>query len=156
MKLVSHWKIALCLTALVIVSCLVGVLVGHHVARRRLEARNDPGNWNEHVARTFDRIVKPDPAQAGHIQVHLDQAVRELQAIRLDTITRSTNVIWRLVAEVEQELTPEQRIAFETMKPKPADLTLDVLKVKPLDGGKFGVPPLGGAAQKSPKGGTPN
>ena len=49
--------------------------------------------------------------------------------IRADTITRTTNVIWRLVAEVEQELTPEQRQAFEVMKPKPADLTLDMLKV---------------------------
>jgi capsid protein len=136
MTLVRHWKIALCLTALVIVSGLVGALVGHHFARRQLEARNDPGNWNEHVSRTFDRIVKPDPEQEAQIQVHLDQAVRELQAIRLETIARSTNVIWRLVAEVEKELTPEQRKAFETMKPKPADLTLDVLKVKPQSGGK--------------------
>ena len=36
-----------------------------------------------------------------------------------------------LVAQVEKELTPAQRDAFEAMKPKPADLTLDVLKVKP-------------------------
>jgi hypothetical protein len=52
-----------------------------------------------------------------------------LQAIRLDTIARSTNVIWRLVSEVERELTPGQRQAFEAMKPRPADLTLDVLKL---------------------------
>jgi hypothetical protein len=57
--------------------------------------------------------------------------VRELQTIRLETIARSTNVIARLVAEVDRELTPEQRQAFEAMKPKPGDLTLDVLKVNP-------------------------
>ena len=136
MKGVLYWKIALCLAALVVVSGLVGALIGHGVARRQLESRNDPGSWNEHVARTFDRIVKPDPEQGARIQVHLDQAVRELQAIRLETITRSTNVIWRLVGQVEKELTPEQRKAFDTMKPKPADLTLDVLKVKPQGGGK--------------------
>jgi hypothetical protein len=28
-------------------------------------------------------------------------------------------------------LTPEQRKAFEVMKPKPSDLTIDVLKVQP-------------------------
>ena len=136
MKWVRHWKIALCLAALVTVSGLVGALVGHLVARRQLEARNDPVSWNEHVSRTFDRIVKPNPEQAALIQVHLDRAVRELQAIRLETIARSTNVIWHLVGEVEKELTPDQRKAFDTMKPKPADLTLDVLKVKPEGGAK--------------------
>lgn len=136
MKWVPHWKIALCLAALVVVSGLVGALVGHRVARRQLEARNDPVSWNEHVSRTFDRIVRPDPEQGARIQVHLDQAVRDLQVIRLETIARSTNVIWHLVGEVEKELTPEQRKAFDTMKPKPADLTLDVLMVKPQNGGK--------------------
>lgn len=121
----------LCLVGLSLVSGLAGGLIGHRVARCRLEARNDPENWNEHVTQEFDRIVKPTAEQAPKIQAHLDHAVQELLAIRADTITRTTNVIWRLVAEVEQELTPEQRQAFEVMKPKPADLTLDMLKVGP-------------------------
>jgi hypothetical protein len=41
-------------------------------------------------------------------------------------------VIRRLVAEVEKELTPGQRAAFETMKPKASDLTsLELLQVEP-------------------------
>ena len=134
MTLLRHWKIALCLLAIILASGLAGALMGHRIARRQLEARNDPANWNEHVGREFDRVVKPNPEQGVRIQAHLDRAVRELQAIRRDTVARSTNVIWRLVAEVEQELTPEQRQAFEAMKPKPSDLTLDVLKVKPPPG----------------------
>jgi hypothetical protein len=131
MSLLPHWKIITGLTALILASSLVGGLIGHGCARRQFEARNDPSNWNEHVSREFDRVVKPSPDQGTRIQVHLDKAVRELQAIRLETIARSTNVIWRLVADVDQELTPAQRQAFEVMKPKPSDLTLDVLKVKP-------------------------
>jgi hypothetical protein len=134
MTLLRHWKIALCLLAIILASGLAGALMGHRIARRQLEARNDPANWNEHVGREFDRVVKPNPEQGARIQAHLDRAVRELQAIRRDTVARSTNVIWRLVAEVEQELTPKQRQAFEAMKPKPSDLTLDVLKVKPPPG----------------------
>lgn len=130
MKPLRHWKLLLGLAALVAGSALGGALLGHGFARRQFEARSDPANWNEHVAREFDRIVKPNPDQATRIQAHLEKAVRDLQAIRLETIGRSTNVIWRLVAEVEQELTPEQQKAFEAMKPKPSDLTLDVLKVK--------------------------
>lgn len=130
MKLIRQWKITICLLALVIVSGSAGGLMGHRFARRHLEARNNPENWNEHVSREFDRVVKPTPDQANRIQAHLDRAVRELQSIRLDTIARSTNVIWRLVSEVDRELTPGQRQAFETMKPRSADLTLEVLKVK--------------------------
>jgi hypothetical protein len=131
MKLPSHWKIVLSLLSLVVVCSLAGGLVGHRIARQALDARNDPGNWNEHVSREFDRIVQPTPEQATRIQTSLDRAVRELQGIRLETIARTTNVIGHLVAEVEKELTPEQLKAFERMKPKPADLNLDLLKVKP-------------------------
>ena len=87
--------------------------------------------WNEHVAREFDRIVQPTPEQGSRIQARLDSAVKELQDIRLDTIARSTNVIWRLIADVGKKLTPEQLKAFEQMKPRPADLTLDLLQVRP-------------------------
>jgi hypothetical protein len=130
MSVLRHWKIILCLAAIVGVSALAGWLVGHRSARQQLEKRNDLESWNVHVGQVFERMVKPSPEQGAKIQAHLDRAVRELQTIRSDTIARSTNVIWRLVAEVEAELTPEQRKAFEAMKPKPGELTLDVLKVK--------------------------
>jgi hypothetical protein len=125
-----HWKIILALLSLVLVTGLAGALIGHGIARRAMDERNNPENWNEHVVREFDRIVKPTPEQGERIQAHLDRAVRELQQIRQETIAHSTNVIGRLIVEVEKELTPEQRQAFERMKPQPADLTLDLLRVK--------------------------
>lgn len=129
MKIPRSWSTWLCLLGAVLAAGLSGALLGHRVARRQFETRTNPGSWNRHVAREFDRIVRPTPAQAEVIQGRLDRAVAELQAIRLDTIARSTNVIWRLVADVERELTPAQRRVFDAMKPRPADLTLDVLKV---------------------------
>jgi len=135
MSSIRHWKILLALAAVVAASGLSGVLLGHGLARRHFNTRNDPANWNEHVSAEFDRVVKPTPEQATRIQAHLDKAVRELQTIRLETIARSTNVIWQLVSEVEQELTPAQREAFEVMKPRPSDLTIDVLKVQPQHSG---------------------
>ena len=131
MKVLRHPRIFFSLTTLMLVSGLAGFLIGHRVVRRQIEVRSDPGAWNEHVAREFDRIVQPTPEQGSRIQARLDIAVRELQDIRLDTIARSTNVIWRLIADVEKELTPEQLKAFEQMKPRPADLTLDLLRVEP-------------------------
>jgi len=131
MKVLNHPKMVLSLAALMLVCGIAGFLVGHRMVRKQIEVRNDPGAWNEHVAREFDRIVQPTPEQGGRIQASLDQAVKELQDIRLDTIARSTNVIWRLIADVEKQLTPEQLKAFEQMKPGPADLTLDLLRVAP-------------------------
>jgi len=130
-----------CLIGIALASGLAGGLLGHRVARRQLEDRNNPQNWNEHVASEFDRVVKPNPEQGARIQAHLDRAVQELQIIRLETIARSTNVIGRLVVEVDQELTPEQRKSFEAMKPKPGELTLDVLNVGPKTNGIQSPPP---------------
>ena len=134
MNPLRSWKTGLCLLGIIVATSLSGGLVGHLIARRQLEARNNPENWNEHVSREFDRLVKPTPEQDLRIQAHLDRAVRELQAIRMETIARSTNVIGRLIGEVDKELTPAQRQAFEAMKPKPADLTLDLLNVEPKPG----------------------
>jgi hypothetical protein len=136
MNPLRSWKAGLCLLGIIVATSLSGGLVGHLIARRQLEARNNPETWNKHVAREFDHLVKPTPAQSAVIQAHLDRAVRELQDIRMETIARSTNVIARLIAEVDKELTPEQRQAFEAMKPKPADLTLDLLNVEPKPGHK--------------------
>jgi hypothetical protein len=61
----------------------------------------------------------------------MDAAVAELIAIRTDTIARGAQVVRRLVEQVQQELTPEQRRAFERMKPKDGDLsTLNLLNVQ--------------------------
>lgn len=136
MNPLRSWKTGLCLLGIIVATSLSGGLIGHLIARRQLDARNNPENWNEHVSREFDRLVKPTPEQDARIQAHLDRAVRELQAIRMETIARSTNVIGRLIAEVDKELTPAQQQAFEAMKPKPADLTLDLLNVEPQPGRK--------------------
>lgn len=133
MKPLRSWKTWVCLLGILGAVALSGGVIGHRMARRHLESRNDPTTWNEHVTREFERIVRPTPEQGARIQVHLDHAVDELKAIRLETIARSTQVIWRLVSEVERELTPEQRQAFEAMKPKPSEVTLDVLHLSPDD-----------------------
>lgn len=124
-------RIVVDLIALALVSALVGGLIGRRWARTELDSRNNPANWNEHVSREFERIVKPTAEQGPKVQAHLDRAVRELQAIRRETLAKTTNVIGRLITEVEAELTPEQRRAFEAMKPAAGELDLEVLNTSP-------------------------
>jgi predicted Holliday junction resolvase-like endonuclease len=126
-----YWKIALCLLALAGVSGLVGGFIGLRMAKQRLEQRDNPESWNESAMRTFERTVNPTAEQRVKIQGFLEQAVDDLKAIRADAISRSTNVVWKLVGEVEKELAPEQKAAFDKMKPSQQDVTsLEVLRVE--------------------------
>jgi hypothetical protein len=128
----ASWKIIVCLLALILVSGTAGAILGRRWARAEMARRDNPETWNEAALRTFERTVKPTPEQHPKIEATLAAAIEELKAIRTETIVRSSNVIWRLVADVERELTPEQRAAFEAMKPRQQDLsTLDVLQVEP-------------------------
>lgn len=132
MNLSQHLKIGLCLAGLVAVSGLTGGLLGQRWGRHQMNQRNNPETWHEAATRTFVRTVHPTEQQGEVIQAHLNNAVTELKAIRADTILRSSNVVWRLMTQVERELTPEQLKAFEAMKPAPAELgNLDMLQVEP-------------------------
>lgn len=124
-------RIAVYLALFGLACSLVGGLVGRRIALLELESRNNPHTWNEHVSHEFQRLVHPTEAQRPRVQAHLDHAVKELREIRRDTLLRSTNVIWQLVQRVEAELSPEQRKAFEAMKPAPGDLDLDLLNTSP-------------------------
>lgn len=132
MSLRSSWKITACLLALILASGAAGALLGRRWTRSELAQRDNPESWNQAAMRTFERTVRPTPEQRPKIQAALASAVEELKRIRAETIARSTNVIWRLIGEVERELTPEQQQAFEAMKPRHEQLrSLDVLQVSP-------------------------
>ena len=125
------WKMVVCLVALVLVSSLAGGLVGQRYARLKFQRRSDPSHWNETAMRDLDRALQPTPEQRQKIQDHLDAAVEELKDVRAETIRHSAEIVLRLVGQVDRELTPEQRVAFERFKPKPSDLSnLDLLNVE--------------------------
>jgi hypothetical protein len=132
MKTIRPWMIAASLAALMLVSGFAGLLIGTRMTREKITRQNNPETWNETAMRTFARTVRPTSEQSDKIQVYLNTAIQDLIAIRASTIDRSSNVVWRLIGEVEKELTPEQRIAFDKMKPTQNDLSsLDVLQVDP-------------------------
>ena len=125
------WKTVLCLAAPVLVSGLLGGLIGRRWTRMEFERRSDPSYWNQTAMRDLDRTLKPTPPQRRKIQEHLDAAVEELKGVRAETIRRSAAIVMRLVDQVDKELTPEQRPAFARMKPKPSDLAnLNLLNVE--------------------------
>ena len=125
------WKIAALLAAIVALSGFTGYYFGFQVAKAKARARNNPETWNVSAMKTLERKLKLTPAQHEKVQAILDSGVDELRGIREDTIAKSNRALERLVAEVGNELTPEQRAEFAKLKAERIQANLDMLKVEP-------------------------
>lgn len=126
-----NWKqrgsILAALLGIGLMAALAGGAAGYRLGRDSVRHRADPETWHEQATRRFDTVVKPTPEQSRRVAAHLAATLAELRDIRNDTITRTATVVERLVQRVEAELTPEQKAAFQTLKPKQGDVGLEVL-----------------------------
>lgn len=118
------------LGALGLVCGLAGGAVGYRLGREAVQDRANPETWHERASRRFEEVVHPTPEQGPRLDAHLQAALKELREIRRDTIARSAAAIDRLVVRVESELTPEQKAAFEKLKPHRDEVGLDVLQTE--------------------------
>jgi hypothetical protein len=122
--------IASYLAGLTLVSCLAGVVLGHHLGRTSVERRSGHEYWNERALADIDRKVGLRPEQRERIRAHLDQAVEQLRAVRGEALARTGAIITRLVEQAEGELDAGQRTVFQQIKPKARDLvSIDLLKI---------------------------
>ena len=131
MKWSLQGRVVAALAGLAVVCAAAGGVVGYRWGREAVRQRADPEIWHERATRRFEEIVRPTPEQAPRLDAHLKAALDELREIRRDTLTRSAATIDRLVKQVESELTPEQKAAFEKLKPKRDEVGLEVLKTEP-------------------------
>ena len=124
----KHGTILISLAGIGLLCGLAGGSVGFRLGRQAMQERANPEAWHQRASRRFEETVKPSPEQAARLDGHLQAALEELKGIRGDALTRSAAVIDRLVARVEAELTPEQKAAFERIKPRRDELMHDVMK----------------------------
>jgi hypothetical protein len=127
----ARWKIVLVLIALVLVSGYAGGLIGARIQRQKYWRRIHPEAWNVHAMRTLEGRLHLEPAQKDKVQAVLDSGVVELQQVRGETITKTNAILDRLIAEVERDLSPEQRAEFEKLKSERKETNLDMLNVEP-------------------------
>ena len=130
MNLRQHGPIVLALAGIALVCGMAGGAVGYRLGRDAARARANPETWHERASRRFEEVVRPTPEQGRRLDALLTGALDELRGIRSNTLAQSTATLDRLVAGVEAELTPEQRAAFEKIKPRRGDLGLEVLKTE--------------------------
>ncbi len=131
MSVLRHWKIVVVLLGIVLLSGYVGARFGYQKAKRDFREKRNPEQWNERAMKSLDKDLKLTPEQHQKIQKLIDESVDELKVVREETVAKSKEVVQKLVADVDNELTAEQKEKFSNMKPKDSELTIDILKVEP-------------------------
>jgi len=131
MSLLRHWKIALLLVGVIVVSGAAGALMGICSTKRAMQKRHDPTEWHETAMRYLESKLKLTADQKEKVEQALDQAVDKLKATRVETIAATTKTIDEFSAQIEKELTPEQKLMFAKIKQEKGKASIDLLKIEP-------------------------
>lgn len=127
----AKWAISLSLVGIVLVSMLAGGVLGAKIAECVIKQRYTPEAWNQKAMRTLKQRLKLTPEQDLKMQRIMDDGIEEMKGIRRETIAKTDAVVERMVAELEQEIAPEQRVEFQKLRKQRGATTLDMLKVEP-------------------------
>lgn len=117
MSISRRTKVAFLITVLVLVSMVVGFIMGAIVAKAVAKKKDNPIFWKK-AAMTQLNKLHPTEEQKKKFEVRVDSAVKELVAIRKDTVTRIQGVVGKAVGDIDKDLTPEQKVIYDKIKPK--------------------------------------
>jgi hypothetical protein len=131
MKFNFQVKIALTLLALVLVSGLAGAFLGMRFTRQDMQRRFNPETWNEYALHILEQKLNLSISQKEKIQIVIDKAVSEMKRIHSQTKQQTIQIVNQMLADIEQELDPQQRKLAESLVPKEDEMTIDLLKVQP-------------------------
>lgn len=110
-------KIGLLLSLLVMVSVAVGFFIGIVLASTINKKKEQPAFWKQAATKQLEKL-HPTDAQRKKFEARTDSAVQELTALRGEGISRIWDIVNRATADIDKELTPEQREIFEKIKPR--------------------------------------
>ena len=123
-------KIVVTLIALVLVSCIAGVLIGIRISQQDMQRPFNPETWNDYALKLLEQKLRLSNSQKEKIQVIIDKAVVEMKQVHLKTKQHTIQIMNEMMAGIDKELTPEQRIIAENLVPKEDEMTIDLLKVQ--------------------------
>ena len=118
----SRTKAVLFMMALVIVGIITGFFLGIILSAAVAKRKENPVFWKETVHKQLEKL-HPTLEQRKKFDARTDSAVQELVHIRKDAVKQVWDVVEHAVADIDAELTPEQRPIFKSLKPKkPAEV----------------------------------
>ena len=110
-------KILFLLSLLVLVSATAGFFVGIVLSSVISKKKDDPKFWKQSAMKQLAKL-KPTEAQQKIFEARADASVQELIDIRKQGIRDVWDVIERTLADVDKELSPEQRETLIKIRPK--------------------------------------
>ena len=127
----KHWKIVLVLLAIVLLSGYGGGIVGYRLAKERARRRSNPEAWNVIAMRVLESRLKLTPPQIEKVHAVMDANVVDLTAVREETIGKTNVILDRMIAQIDQELTPEQAVELLKLRAERKPVPLEMLNVEP-------------------------
>jgi hypothetical protein len=110
-------KIVFLLSLLVLVSAAAGFFVGIILSSVINKKKEDPKFWKESAMKQLAKL-QPTETQRKNFDTRIDVSVQELVELRRQGIRDVWDVIERTLADVEKELTPEQKEKLKEIRPK--------------------------------------
>lgn len=125
------WKTGLALTALFGLGVACGLVIarkgfvkpespGHApavtvttITNKPVRAENLTRRWGENRKATYLRTIRPTPAQVEAIEKHFQVFTQEVARIQANTRAELQQALRQMHRNIEQELTPAQRRAFQ-------------------------------------------
>ena len=120
----SRTSAVLLLSLLIVVSGGVGFFLGAIVHSAVVKKKEDPKFWREAALKHLAKI-HPSEAQQKAFEQHVDVAVKDLTELRKEAIKDVWQIVGTALTAIDKELTPEQRTAFEKIKPRDKDRPKD-------------------------------
>ena len=127
----KHWKIVLALLAIVLLSGYGGGIVGYRIAREQARRRSNPEAWNVIAMRLLESRLKLTPSQVEKVHAVMDANVVDLTAVREETIGKTNVILNRMIAQIDQELTPAQAAELLKLRSERKPVPLEMLNVEP-------------------------
>lgn len=110
-------KILFLLSLLVLVSAAAGFFVGIILSSVINKKKEDPKFWKESAMKQLAKL-QPTETQRKNFDTRIDVSVQELVELRRQGIRDVWDVIERTLADVEKDLTPEQKEKLKEIRPK--------------------------------------
>ncbi len=126
----KHWRIVVCLTALIVASAGLGGWAGWKYAQvKPAPSRAEP--WHQREFRDLAERMHYSDEQLKRARKNADQAIQKLRELRDRTLTEERQILNVLLDELEADLTESQRKNFS--RPDPKKIRLELLYVDPED-----------------------
>ena len=126
----KHWKIVIALLAIVLLSGYGGGIVGYRFAKEQARRRSNPEAWNVIAMRLLESRLKLTPSQVEKVHAVMDANVVDLTAVREETIGKTNVILNRMIAQIDQELTPEQAAELLKLRTERKPVPLEMLNVE--------------------------